>query len=193
MKRRLLLLSILFCFAVSNSIAQKKRDLIPDFVVTQYAGSIGYGSMGVGYDLNKRARTSIHYGFVPERVGGKLHIISLKFQLTPVAWRLNENFQIRPIDLGVMSTYHFGDKFHNRWPSRYPDHYYWWTSSLRFHLLTESSITYTLPNPQSFVRSVAGYIEFNTNDLYVVSLAQNYKSINFFDIVKSGVGIRIRF
>lgn len=167
-------------------------DLFPDFVTIQYAGSIGYKSLGVGYELKDRARVSAHYGFVPASRGGILHIVTGKYLFTPITIEQSSKLNIQPLNVGAMITYHFGENFYTLWPSdRYPKGYYWWPSSLRLHLLLESAVTYHLND--SFFKSVSGYIEFNTNDLYVVSYALNVKSINFFDIVKSGVGVRLRF
>lgn len=184
---------LLLCVTTTGASAQGRSLLIPDFAVVQYADSLGYASVGVGYGLTKKIRGSLHYGFVPESKGGSLYILSTKFLFSPWTTKLNETFQLQPFDIGIMATYHFGDNFHDRWPSRYPDGYYWWTSSTRFHLVAESSATYLIPASRSFFKSVSGYIEFNTNDLYVVSFVQNTRSISFFDIVKSGVGMRVRF
>jgi hypothetical protein len=178
---------------IPGAIAQQKSQAIPDFVVTQYAGSIGYASVGLGYDITHKTRASLHYGFVPETKGGNLHILSTKFMYSPQVIELNENIQLNPFDFGIMTTYHFGKKFHDRWPSRYPEGYYWWTSSIRFHLITESSFTYSIPKSKSFFKSVTGYIEFNINDLYIVSLAQNPNSVSLFDMVNAGIGVRLRF
>ncbi len=191
MKTHYIFVLLFFWLTITDAIAQQRSKIIPDFAVIQHAGSIGYASVGVGYDLTKKMRGSLHYGFVPEIKGGGLDILSAKFLYSPWAIRLNKNFQLSPCDFGVLTTYHFGEEFHDRWPSRYPEGYYWWTSSIRFHLVAESSFTYLISN--SIFKSVSGYIEFNTNDLYLVSFAQNNRSISFFDIVKSGVGIRMKF
>jgi hypothetical protein len=175
-----------------NLCYAQDSDLYPDFITIQYAGSIGYKSLGVGYEIKDRARVSAHYGFVPASRGGILHIVTGKYLFTPITIEQSSKLNIQPLNVGAMITYHFGENFYTRWPSdRYPKGYYWWPSALRLHLVLESAVTYQLTD--SFFKSVSGYIEFNTNDLYVVSYVLNVRSINFFDIIKSGVGVRLRF
>jgi len=176
----------------ANLCYAQDSDLYPDFITIQYAGSIGFKSMGVGYEIKDRSRISAHYGFVPASRGGVLHIVTGKYLFTPVKIERSSRLFFQPLNVGAMITYHFGENFYTRWPrDQYPKGYYWWPSALRLHLLLESEITYELKD--SFLKSVSGFVEFNTNDLYVVSYVQNVRSINFFDIVKSGVGVRLRF
>lgn len=97
-----------------------------------------------------------------------------------------------PLDIGIKSAYHFGDQFYLNWPERFPRGYYWWKSALRLHLATESSVTRELKNAGS-IKAVTGYIELNTNDLYLVSYVLNPTVLAITDIIKIGCGIRIHF
>lgn len=185
------LANLLMLSLATGSTAQMTR-LIPDFATAQYAGSIGFASIGVGYDVKARSRISLHYGYVPASLGGTLNIVAGKYAFVPMQLERSARLTIQPVAIGAMLTYHFGENFYSKWPShRYPEGYYWWKSSLRFHVLAESSFTYTLSN--SFFKTVSGYLEFNTNDLYAVSYALNTSGIHFFDIIKLGAGIRVRF
>jgi opacity protein-like surface antigen len=191
MKLNSLFLVSFFCLASNVIFAQRSNVLIPDFAVAQYAGSIGYASIGFGYSVSEKSRLSLHYGKVPACKGGPLDIIAAKFFCSPYTLSPSATILIKPVDLGFMVTYHFGDNFYTLWLDRYPDGYYWWSSSTRFHLALESAVTYLLPN--SFFKSITGYVEFNTNDLYMVSFVLNHKTIGFLDIVKAGAGVRIKF
>ena len=76
MRRLILVLLYLIC-AIPGSA--QERGLRPDFVTTQYAGSIGFVSVGAGYNIFKdKARTSLQYGYVPHSEGGVLNILSAK-------------------------------------------------------------------------------------------------------------------
>lgn len=187
---RFLLLILFVCVVMNTSFAQ--RALVPDHAVVQYAGSIGMGSFGIGYDAFGRHRFSLHYGYVPESVGGPLHIVASKLLFDIWTIRLSESTIFKPLDAGIMLTYHFGSQFRTHWPKhRYPEGYYWWKTSVRPHLLTETSVTFRLGDEG--IRFLTGYIELNTNELYLISYVKNIRSLSITDIVKIGVGIRASF
>lgn len=62
---------------------------------------------------------------------------------------------------------------------------------MRAHLVTETSLTVQLRG-HAF-HSLTGYIELNTNELYLISYFQNYRSLNLADIIKVGYGVRANF
>lgn len=177
---------------VFGTAVGQNRDWLPDHAVLQYAGSIGLASIGVQYDVGGKHRMGVHYGYVPEELGGPLNIVAAKFVFGIVSVSLSESMIFKPLDAGVMVSYHFGSQFHSRWPQhRYPEGYYWWVTSLRPHLLTQTSFTY-FPKV-SGIQALTGFIELNTNELYLVNFAKNARSLSFFDIIKAGAGIRVRF
>ena len=175
------------------AFSQRKNWAVPDFGVVQYAGSIGFVSFGAGYDVFKsKARFSMHYGFVPSTKGGPLNILTLKLFCKPTSWRLSENMKINPFDFGVMGSYHYGDDFDEQWPDVHPKGYYWWNPALRLHLAMESSVSYKFPKDHRF-NAISAYLEFNTNDLYIVSYAKNASTIKPWQIIKLGTGVRLNF
>jgi hypothetical protein len=190
--KALLTISVLFLF--SNGFAQERHWTSPDELILQYAGSIGQFSGGVGYDIFKgRGQTSFHYGHVPKRVGGTLNVFAAKLVYIPRVWKVSERTTIRPLDLGFMISYHLGEDFTTDWPStRYPKNYYWWQTSFRLHLLAQPSITIKIREHTVF-RYITGYLEINTNDLYLVSYFQNTKGLSPEDIFVLGIGTRFHF
>lgn len=191
MRAKILFLSILILTGTS-AIAQK--NLVPDFGVVQYAGSIGYFSAGIGYNVFKsKARFSTHYGLVPVNQGGKLNIISAKLFFKPVTMTIWNRVRMNPFDVGIMASYNYGDNFESKWPEGvHPKGYYWWHPALRGHLAMESSVTYEFKKGHQFT-SITGYVEFNTNELYFVSFIKNTRTVSLWDVVKIGTGARINF
>ena len=110
----------------------------------------------------------------------------------PLKIKVAKAFTIHPLDTGIKSAYHFGDQFYLNRPECFPRGYYWWKSALRLHLATESSVTRELKNAGS-IKAATGYIELNTNDLYLVSYVLNPTVLAITDIIKIGCGIRIHF
>jgi hypothetical protein len=178
----------------SVSGQQRKHWTSPDHLTLQFAGSIGYLSGGVGYNIFKgNARTSFHFGHVPKSVGGPLNIFAGKLIFVPRSYKLSERTTVNPFDAGIMVSYHLGDDFRSTWPEhRYPEHYYWWQTSFRLHLNLESSITLKL-NEHTTFKAITGYLELNTNDLYLVSIFQNHRALTVLDITKLGCGARFHF
>ena len=187
-------LFLILLISTTSLFAQKSRWALPDFGVVQYAGSIGYFSAGLGYEVFKsNARFSTHFGVVPKNRGGTLNIVAVKLIFKPKTYELSNRLRFSPFDVGLMGSFHYGDNFETRWPEGvHPKGYYWWHPALRAHLIVESSVNYKFGKGRRF-QSLSGYIEFNTNELYMVSFIQNLKTVRVTDIVKAGTGLRLNF
>ncbi|MDF3078464.1 MAG: hypothetical protein K0S09_2353 [Sphingobacteriaceae bacterium] len=199
---KLLNIKYLLCAAVllfyTSAFAQLGKTLTPDVVLVQYAGSIGYGSIGAGYDVfkNKRGNLDFVYGYVPRSKGGILHIITTKFAYRPFKINLGENFTLYPVNPGVFFSYHLGDEFAlSRDHEYFEKGYYWWSTALRSHLSFSNELkinTAELLHDKG-IKNVSLYSEFNTNDLYLVSWYKNQETMSITDIFKVGVGVRMAF
>jgi hypothetical protein len=193
MKQVLALAALLAMGAASTSYAQFARKLVPDFAQIQYAGSNGWMGLGAGYEFfNRHLRSNLQYGYVPPAKGGPLHLFSGSIFYQPVRINAGARLQLNPLDIGLKASYQFGNDYFFQLPSRYPPNYYWWKPALRLHLATESSLTYKLPR-HTGIRSLSAYLEFNTNDLYLVSYVLNSGSLRIGEVVKAGVGVRLGF
>lgn len=169
--------------------------LKPDALVSQYAGSIGQGSIGAGYTIfNKKGNLDLVYGYVPKAAGGVDHIATIKTAVRPWKIPVSPQVAVYPVNPGLFATWHFGADYDLRFDeAQYPNNYYWWSPALRLHLAVSSELRIKLNKRESSDRAIALYSEFNTNDLYAVSWWQNRETVSFFDIVRAGVGLRIYF
>jgi len=193
MQRLLLLAALFITGAASSSYAQFVKKLAPDFAQIQYAGSNGWMGLGAGYEFfNRHLRTHFQYGYVPPSKGGRLHLLSGAVFYQPARIKANNHLQINPLDIGLKGSYQFGNDYFFNLPSRYPPNYYWWKPALRLHLATESSLTFKLP-ANGGIRTLSAYLEFNTNDLYLVSYVLNAGSLRIGEVVKAGIGVRVGF
>jgi hypothetical protein len=189
MKAAIIILGVLFG---STAFAQR-QGWKPDFATTQYAGSIGFVSGGFGYRVFKdKAKLSFHYGFVPASKGGPLNIVASKLLFNTWKIKISNSVDVHPLSAGIMISYHFGEALNSSWSEyRYPKGYYWWRPSIRAHINTQSYVVVKLKNKR--VKSIAYFIDFNANDLYLVSYFQNRKALGLRDIVKVGYGLRVNF
>ncbi len=193
MTRLLLLAALLATGAARPAFAQFAEKMVPDFVQIQYAGSNGWMGVGAGYELfNRHLRTHLQYGFVPPDKGGRLHLFSGAIFYQPVRIKAATRLQVSPLDIGFKGSYQLGNDYFFNLPSRYPPNYYWWKPAFRLHLATESALTYKLPR-NSGIRSLSTYLQFNTNDLYLVSYVLNAGSLRIGEVVKAGIGLRVGF
>lgn len=193
MKQILALAALLAMGAASPSYAQFARKLLPDFAQIQYAGSNGWMGVGAGYEFfNRHLRTNLQYGYVPPAKGGPLHLFSGSIFYQPVRINAGSRLQINPLDIGFKGSYQFGNDYFFKLPSRYPPNYYWWKPAFRMHLATETSLTFKLP-AKTGIRTLSTYLEFNTNDLYLISYVLNRRSLGIGEVVKAGIGVRLGF
>jgi len=183
-------------FISTNVNAQKF--LIPQTAMIQRAGSIGYNSFGVGYNLfgNKKGSLDLAWGYVPKSKGGRQDIFAAKFAYRPISIKLSDFGVLNLANPGLFVSHHPGGKFHTTLnKEQYPAGYYWWSSAVRFHLSASTELKINTPKSlaQTGVEQVALYGEFNTNELYAVSWFKNRKNLPLGDIFKIGFGIKAYF
>lgn len=177
--------------------AQKLKFLIPDGAVLQHAGSIGYMSGGISYDLfkNKRGSLDLLYGYLPESKGGAFSTVSTKLKYRPFVINISKSLTFYPFNPGTFISYMVNKDFDLTWDkNQYPKGYYYWSEALRLHLSFSNELKLnTLASNSSKIKSVALYYELNTNDVYIINYVQNKTYLSITDIFKAGIGIRASF
>ena len=189
-------LSLILLCSFQTTFAQSKfvKAIIPDQANIQYAGSIGYMSLGAGYNLFKeKAALSFHYGYVPETKGGELHITAIKFEYKPWAIRIKDKVIFHPFNPVVFLSYTMGKNFGLSFDrDQYAKGYYFWSPALREHLGVSSEVK-ILGDRSSKIKAISIYTEANTNDLYMVSWYANRTSTPIYEIFHLGFGMRMYF
>ncbi|HEY1025869.1 MAG TPA: hypothetical protein VGE26_11935 [Sphingobacteriaceae bacterium] len=178
--------------------AQEKSALVPNAAIVQYAGSIGFLSIGAGYDLfrNQRGSIDLMYGYVPKTKGGKLDILSLKFSYRPFTIKIRDIAVVYPLNPGMFFSYTVDRKLSLSWDrDQYGKGYYGWSEALRSHLSfgNEVDISGRKLFGDEKIKAVVLYSEFNASDLYLVSWVLNREALSVSDIFKLGVGVRLKF
>lgn len=192
------LFSLLLIFAAATASAQNFKFLIPDGAIVQYAGSIGYFSAGVNYEIfgNKRGNIDLMYGFVPGSKGGVLNIATAKFAYKPWAIGLKDWGKVYPFNPGLFASYTFHKELSLTFPGgQYAHDYYYWSEALRPHLAVSSELELDARKllKNTGIRAVGLYIEANTNDYYLINYVQNTSALTFDDIFQLGIGMRVKF
>jgi hypothetical protein len=192
------LLIILHLAFSRQGSAQKLRFLIPDGVIVQHAGSIGYFSGGINYDLfnNHKGSLDVMFGVVPESKGGGFTTLNTKFAYRPFEIKINDWLIVHPLNPGAFFSYTLDKDFDLTWDKgQYLKGYYYWSEALHFHISfgSEIKLLTTGLRASTKVKSLTFYYEVNTNEMYIVNYVQNKKALSVTDIFKAGIGIKASF
>jgi len=165
--------------------------LIPDYLKIQYAGNIGFISLGTGYSFFKdRINMDVFYGYVPSRIGGKdIHMITQKNTLSPIKLKLGETYTLFPLTAGFLVNFALGDNYVLKWPSHYPRGYYKPTACY-----TGEFLGMRLKKKESYgpIEEWEVYIEVGTITPYLQACIDN-DYIKVKDIISLAVGSSFHF
>ena len=174
--------------------AQKKSFKIkpPDHIKIQYAGGLGFISIGAGYSTkNHKLEGDLYYGYLPESIGGiSIHSISGKITWIPIHPVSIKKYQVEPLMTGLIVNYNFGKQYYSFDPPNYPYRYYSFPTAIHSALFLGSRIGYNFPE-QSYVKRFSLYYEILSFDRALISFVSNTKSLQLADIFTLSLGIRI--
>jgi len=180
------------------AFAQKSHFLIPDGAIVQHAGSIGYLSGGIGYNLfkNNRGSFDLMYGFLPKSKGGPFSTLTTKLAYRPFEIKIKDWMIIHPINPGAFFSYTIQKDLDLTWDrGQYPKGYYYWSEALRTHVSLGSEFTFNTTRLMKAGKpqTVTLFYEVNTNDMYLINFFQNLQALSVTDIFKAGVGLKASF
>ena len=178
----------------STSIKKKVKAnawYIPDYAKMQFAGNIGFFSVGVGYEIIHKAWYSeLLYGFVPESVSEveKIHLITIK-NTFPLFTKEIGNLTLSPI-AGFTTSLETGNNSFLKLPDKYPEGYYI-TNAVHFTLFVGVSAHKNFVNSKSF-KGIDLYFELGTVETYLWYVITS-KEVQMKDIFSSAIGVNIYF
>jgi len=196
-KYQLLLFCVLFVLNVNiahsegSSAVNDRAWYIPDYAKIQFAGNIGFLSIGPGYEIfDNIMQLDIMYGYVPHFIGGTtIHSLVLKNTFLPYSFKIS-NIVVTPIigftvnfDLGRHNSEHVFSK-------KYPDGYYK-TNSVHFTGYAGCKVFYGLSD-KSFIKGLDFYAEVGAVDVsYKYYLSSD--EVKFIDILSMAMGMNFYF
>ena len=186
---------IFFLLVTTGKIsAQKKGFKIkpPDHIKVQYAGGIGFISIGSGYSAkNQKLEGDLYYGYLPKGIGGiSIHSLSGKVTWIPIHPVRIKKYQVEPLMTGLIVNYNFGKQYFSFDPPYYPYRYYSFPTAIHSALFLGSRIGYNFPT-QSYVKRISVYYEILSFDREILSFVSNTKSLKITDIVTLALGVKI--
>ena len=171
-------------------------ELIPTQFIMQYAGNMGFMSIGIGWDYGKHKQweTNLMFGYLPKISShrGKL-TMTLKENYLPWSMYLKQGWMLEPLSCGLYLNTVFGSEFWDNQPSRYPDKYYEpLNTKVRIHVFLGQRITKIIPaNKRKFLKSISAFYEVSACDLYLRLLVME-KKVRLQDIMCLSVGIKMQ-
>ena len=182
--------------ANDNTEAKTRKWYIPSHATVQYAGEIGFLSIGTGFNYaNNKLQTELLYGFVGEKHGGEdIAMLTLKQTFTP--WNLNipyKGIELKPLTINIGFTYYFGDEYNKYSSSQYEEGYYWFMKGIRTSgsLGSELYLPFTNKKKRIF-KGFSIYYELVTTDLNIYNYVSNLENAKFKYIVSSAIGVRFK-
>ena len=174
----------------NDSIRYEK--FMPDYVKSQFAGGIGFLSVGFGYTFfNQKLEVSYFYGYVPKWVAiDDLHSVSLQITAKLLRYKINENIEILPLNAGWFIHHTFGNEYWIKLPSHYPNEYYWWSPGRNAGIFVGGEIKTKFLSNSTPASGTAFYGRIGTRGLYLASKIGN-QSIPTQDILEFGFGVAV--
>jgi len=169
------------------------QKLIPKYQKLQYAGSIGFLSIGLGWDYGKQHQweTDLLWGFVP-RFSSDETKLTFTVKQNYIPWRiaLHERWNLEPLTAGLLMNTVLDDDFWKSEPDKYPNGYYNFSTKVRFHVFLGQRISFGLKRAAPFKR-ITFYYELSSCDLYIISIATN-KYLNLSDLLSLSFGVKLQ-
>ena len=189
MKNKLTVLIILF--SISSPLYAENNSYLPDTIVAQFAGYIGFISAGAGYSfLDDRINTELLYGYVPASEGGiDIHMITGRAIFSPVAIPAGSGYTVYPLTFGLFLNYAIGPQYKIMWPSVYPEWYYRPNA-----LYTGESLGIRIKKnvADSGIKAFEFYADVVTMSEYMYEYIRNDR-IKMHYILSLAAGVRIHF
>jgi len=186
---RLIFFLLVFGLIKSHSLAQtnKFKKKLPDHIKLQYAGGIGFLSIGAGYSNKKdKLEGDLFYGYLPRSIGGvRINSLSGKFTWIPYHLLVRNKYKLEPLMMGLLINYNFGRQYFGFDPDKYPYRYYSFPTAINTAIFAGSGFDLNKPGRLSF------YYEVLCFDRDLLSLVDNPKSLNISDVLTLSFGVKI--
>ena len=178
-------------FAQDSTSVKVKFWYIPDYATVQFAGNIGFFSVGIGYQLfNDHLYSELLYGHVPPSISKTEHIHKISLKNTfPLYTKKFSTFSLSPI-AGLTLSYETENHSFVVLPDKYPKGYYH-PNAFHFTLFVGAKVHKDFTN-QQIIKGADFYFELGTIERYLW-YAVTQKEVKLNDIFSSAVGINLYF
>jgi hypothetical protein len=171
------------------------ESLIPTQAVSQFAGNMGFLSVGIGWDYghHRQFETHLMMGFIPKFDSKRAKMtMTLKENYVPWSFELGSGFSVEPLSCGLYVNTVFGHEFWTKEPTKYPNGYYELSTKLRPSIFIGERVTKNIPkSKRKFVKSITAYYEFSATDLNIYMKCRN-SYLRFNDVMSLSFGLKFQ-
>lgn len=168
------------------------QKLIPQYQKIQFAGSIGLISLGMGWDYGKHNQweTDMLFGFIPRFSSDEAKLtFTLKQNYIPWEVRLSDRWRLEPLSTGIFLNTVLDNDFWVKEPDKYPNHYYKFSTRLRFHAFLGQRLSLGVKRASPF-KKITFFYELSSCDLYIITAVTN-KCVGLDDILSFSFGMKL--
>ncbi|WP_405566440.1 hypothetical protein [Polaribacter sp. Asnod6-C07] len=198
MKNKSIYLLVLLVLLFSKSYGQEvnldkeKAWYVPDYAKVQFAGNIGFVSLGVGYQLfNEVLYSELLYGYVPESASkaDRIHLLTIKNTFPIYRKEIGKDLIITPI-AGFTTSYEIGTNSFTTLPEIYPEGYYV-PNAFHFTVFGGALLHKDFKNKKIF-SGVDFYVEASTVETYLwYTITSSEVKVN--DVFSASIGFNFYF
>ncbi|WP_253401255.1 hypothetical protein [Pontibacter sp. HSC-36F09] len=175
-----------------QAVYSQDMSFSPYHAKVQYAGSIGFASVGIGRSFfDEKLETDLFVGYLPESIGGD-HIWTAALKATAIPFKaiLVRSLDWQPLRAGLQLGYTFGEEYFIVEPrDKYEKGYYGFPTALHLYLHLGGQLDFARVEK---LQRFGLYYELNTSAEYLISYIQNPKYLSPGKIFNLALGVRVR-
>ncbi|WP_181304317.1 hypothetical protein [Rufibacter sp. XAAS-G3-1] len=187
----LFLLSLLF-YTVSLRAYSQERTPSPFHVKAQFAGDLGFLSVGAGRSfLKEKLETDLFLGYLPQKIGGdRIFTTAIKATYVPLRAIQVTSLDWQSLRTGLQLGYTFGNEYFAFEPhDKYPKSYYGFSTALHLYYFLGGQVDFTRVEK---LNRFGIYYEVGSNVEYIVSYVQNPAYLSPAKIFNLALGVRMK-
>ncbi len=178
-------------FVISeDTLRIRPKWFIPDYLKLQYAGLLGFVSVGAGYNFTPRYDGTLYFGVLSETFGGSsVNVQTLSYKSS---WGLFRPGLLGPITpkAGASLNWGYTNNTFRRLPEHYPEKYYFQN---RLHIAPFYGAEWKREfAAESSISAIGLYAEMSTLDAYLLEFFRT-KYVTIDKIWNLALGITIYF
>ena len=185
-------LAILLLLLSPYAVYSQEHYFSPYQAKLQYAGSIGFLSVGFGRTFfREKLETDLFVGYLPERIGGdRIWTTALKTTFLPFKPVPLKSLDWQPLRTGLQLSYTFGDEYfifeHH---DKYRKGYYGFPTAVHLYLHLGGQVDFARVEK---LKRLGLYYEVNSSAEYLISYIQNPRYLGPGKIFNLALGMRVR-
>ena len=171
-----------------------KKEWTPHYTHLQYAGGMGFISVGTGYYFNKRKMGfGPQIGYLPSMIGeveiftGAVKYFWTPFEISKKRWRFY------PLSTGINVILTLNKDVEILWKDYYPDGYYPWIPAMNWAIFFGGNVSLKADERYTHKRNLTAFYEVALTSRLVELWFLNTQTIKFSQIWNLSFGLRYNF